>query len=290
VHYGVLALCLLSGLVWIATRSFGPITDWPLGSVALAMLLYLAAHGMRALRFAIISSSLLGLSGRSGALLHFVTSPGAMVLPFKLGEVLRLHQLWYLSRQITGSVLVIVLERFFDGLMLLALLIVIFFVQPAPEPATQILLVATLSAVTLGLVVLGLGQKPFRAVQTYIVVHHQNPKTLGLLGQIDLAGNALDAATRFLRSHGFVLLVLSFLVWGLEVVAAVVFVSDVLGGLPLLVERLVGWHVLPQSDVGLFSLMCLLAVLAAWPIALLFYLPRIPHEPLRRQSLTDGEL
>ena len=148
-HRAVLAAAILAAALFLfAGGGIAALASWPVQYLAPAAALYLASHGLRAVRLAIMAARILKLSARSGALVHLVTAP-AVVIPFKLGEVVRLHQLWYLGRSLPGAVLVLVVERFFDAAMLLLLLAVVYAAQGPLGAEAVILFAATSVAVAI---------------------------------------------------------------------------------------------------------------------------------------------
>lgn len=184
-HFAVLFLPFVFVIWWLAAGGLNNLAGRPFVALALAGTVYLGSHCVRALRLAVMASRLLGISVRSSALLHLVTAPGAMIIPFKLGELLRLHQLWYLGRSFPGGLIILLLERFFDGLMILVLLGIVYAYHGPLGQMPMLLLAVTSLAILAGLVVFVLGPEIFHALQHYVVLNHRNPKSLRYLGQLD---------------------------------------------------------------------------------------------------------
>ncbi|WP_269584222.1 lysylphosphatidylglycerol synthase domain-containing protein [Roseibium sp. Sym1] len=291
-HYAVLFVPFAFVVWWLASGGLEELADRPLIALALAGVVYLASHCVRAVRLAVMASRLLGISARSSALLHMVTASSAMIIPFKLGEVLRLHQLWYLGRSFAGALIIILLERFFDGLMILILLGVVYAYHGPLGLGPMLLLAVTSLAVLAGLVVFVLGPGILRAVQQYVVLNHRNPKSLRHLGQLDGLRQVTTRGADLFRAQGAVLLVMSLVIWGLEALAATVLAFTYAGftetsGIVVLAERVFEGPVgALQGAVGAWSSLCLLSLALAWPVAMWIYLPRVKNEPLRAQNRT----
>ncbi|WP_157139765.1 lysylphosphatidylglycerol synthase domain-containing protein [Roseibium aggregatum] len=291
-HYAVLFLPFGLALWWLVEEGVAELAGKPWQALVLAGGIYLASHCVRAVRLAIMASRLLGISGRSSALLHMVTSPGALVIPFKLGEILRLHQLWYLGKSFPGALIIILLERFFDGLMILALLGIVYAYHGPLATGPMVLLAVTSVAVLAGLVVFVLGPGILRAVQHYVVLNHRNPNSLRHLGQLDGLRQITTRGADLFRVQGPVLLVMSMVIWGLEALAATVLAltsANFVGtsGIVLLAERVFEGPVASfQGAVGTWSSLCLLSLALVWPLAMWIYLPRVRNEPLRAQNRT----
>lgn len=291
-HYAVLFVPFGLAVWWLVEQGLGELTGKPWQALVLAGGIYLGSHCVRAVRLAIMASRLLGISGRSSALLHIVTSPGALVIPFKLGEILRLHQLWYLGKSFPGALIIILLERFFDGLMILVLLGVVYAYHGPLATGPMVLLAVTSIAVLAGLVVFVLGPGILQALQHYVVLNHRNPNSLRHLGQLDGLRQITTRGADLFRVQGPVLLVMSMVIWGLEALAATVLAftsADFVGtsGIVLLAERVFEGPVGSfQGAVGTWSSLCLLSLALVWPLAMWIYLPRVRNEPLRAQNRT----
>ncbi|CUH79474.1 lysylphosphatidylglycerol synthase domain-containing protein [Tropicibacter naphthalenivorans] len=284
-HIAVLALSLGAAVLWVLPLVPDVFAGWPLGALLGAAALYLLAHGVRAVRLAVLASRLLAISGRSSALLHFITSPAALVIPFKLGEALRLHQLWYLGQSLSGAVLVILLERLFDGAMLLLLLAIAYLTYGTLGTAAIALAAITSLAVITAVVVFVLGPSIFASLQRYMVVHHRDPRVLRVLPHIDMMRWLTRDGAGMLRDQGGVLLVLSLLIWLLEVGAATALLSGA-PGLRLIVEGI--FSAGGAGPTTVWMALGVLALVAVWPLALWRYQPRIPAEPLRFRRAEKG--
>jgi len=254
--------------------------------------IYLAAHGLRAVRLAVLAGPLLGITARTAGLLHLVTAPLALLAPLKLGELFRLQQLAVTSGQLANSVLVLLLDRMFDALFLVPIMVALA-VAHAPgeiEPATLWL---TATAAVLPLVAVVLGPGLLAALQDYVVIHHLDPRALRLLPVLDALRRVTEAGALTARRQGLQLALLSVLIWGAELAATWLLARFVAGstrdaGL-LLTDRLVDlWGFLGGSGqdpaLAASAAISLLALLLIWPIALLHYFRRVDFEPRRRRA------
>ena len=208
---------------------------WPggsLGAIAAAGALYAAAHGVRALRLALLGAPALQVPVRSLVLLHFHAAPVSFAVPLKLGELYRLQQLIRLASDPGGAVVVLLLERSFDAaVLLLALVSVLLFTGGLPHGALGLALV--LGPLTLaggGLVLLAPGG--LAAVQAYVLRHHSGAASLRLLRPLDAARLTTGRAHGLVRRMGVVLLLLSAAIWGLESIVVAVLASVVAPELP----------------------------------------------------------
>ena len=277
----VAALMTLAGVVWLWPFA-STVSPWVLLAIAG---LYIFSHVLRAARLAVLSMNMLGISGRSAALMHFATSPLSLALPFKLGELVRLYELWRMSGTIVYAIIVLLIDRMYDSLFLVPFLVV--FVLMGNE--ASILIVFTLLAAVVPLTVIVIGPKLLTEVQRYVVTSHNNPRTLDVLRQTDAARLHVIHAARVSRNRAPELCVISLLIWLSELLICVLLVNAVTGGsdpLGLLGERLVAsWWTVGAGTLAQSALaITLITVLLPWPLAVFLYLARRRNEPSRLNS------
>lgn len=288
------ALVALSALVAAGLLAFFLpfLADLPLPWAVAAVAVYLLGHVLRGVRLAILSIDLLGLSGRTAALMHLVTAPMALAMPLKSGEILRWHQLWRLGGSAVYAVIVLLIERMFDALFLVPILVLLLARDSAPGALT----VLTLLAATVPPIVLGLGPKLLTETQRYMVVNHDSPGALPLLRHVDALRLLVARAARVTRSRAPELSLLSCLIWLCEIAVCVILVAAISGPGPGLAERaldLMGLRlVAPVWDVGASALAGaaiaagFVALLLPWPVLVLAYLLRLRRaEPGRVSAL-----
>ncbi|KPQ15169.1 MAG: Plasmid stability protein [Rhodobacteraceae bacterium HLUCCO18] len=263
--------------VVIATLALLPLTGpLPLVSALAAGLLYLVSHLLRAFRLAILSVEMLGVSGRTTVLVHFATAPISLALPLKLGELTRLYELWRLSGTLVYSVVVLLVDRMYDSLFLVPLL-AILLLQNDASPA---LIVLTCVAAFVPLAVIVVGPRLMTEVQRYVVAHHNDAGTLGTLRGIDAVRRVVTHAARVARQQAPTLVVLSLLIWLLEVLVCLILVSAIgaaaESAFDLLGSRLTATWWTEGSDplVQAVIALTLIATLLPWPLAIALYFGR----------------
>ncbi len=263
----------------------------PVWMTLAAMALYLLAHVLRALRLGIIAGPLLGASVRTTAALHFVCAPLVTLIPMKLGELVRLHQLWLIGRRLSGAVIALLIDRMLDATMLLGLLGWFALIgHPAIDQAHMVL-VLTAAAVGLAGLVLVLGPSMLASLQRYVLIHHQSPALLRGLPMIDLLRRGADEGRVLVRRQGAPLLVISASIWMLELAAAAIFTTAVMDpglrnpGLLLLARATQEWLIATSAGVdpafAASAASGILVLLAVWPAAIWIYIRRIGAEPQR---------
>lgn len=278
----------------VGPAAFGAAPVW---ATLAAMALYLTAHLLRAARLAIVASALLGVSARTTGLLHFATAPFVMLVPLKLGEGVRLHQLWVAGRRAPGAVIALLIDRTLDAVMLLALLISLSLSGQSLDGGAATVLWLTGAAAAAAGVAFVIGPRACASLQRYVVVHHRRRTSLRGLPFIDTLRRSLTEGAALLRKQGAALLVISVLIWGMELAAAALFATWALtpelrdAGVLLVTRTTQEWRAATGAGVdpalAASAAASLLVLLAVWPVALYVYISRLDAEPLRRTRASD---
>ena len=259
-----------------------------------AGLVYLASHFLRAVRLAYLSIDLFGVSGRTAALMHLATAPVAFALPFKSGELIRLHELWKLGGTLLYAIVALLVDRMYDSVFLLPLAIVLLI----GGNAAPVFVALTLLAAVLPLTVIVIGPRLLADIQRYMVRNHNHPRILDVLQQVDAARalvlRSADVAWRRMPE----LCVISLLIWLCELFFCLILIANFQPGiaapvgsvLDLLGARLSMWwwdigaNTLPQMAMAI----SLISLLVIWPFAMTMYVMRRGHEP--RRALSEQSL
>jgi hypothetical protein len=258
----------------VACLALLPLTGvLPVWSALAAGLLYLLSHLLRAFRLAILSVDMLGVSGRTTVLMHFVTAPFSLALPLKLGELFRLYELWRLSGTLVYSVVALLVDRMYDSLFLVPLLVILLM----QNDASAALIVLTCVAAFVPLAVIVVGPRLMTEVQRYVVRHHNDAGTLRMLKGIDAVRRVVTHAAGVARQQAPTLVVLSLLIWLLEVLVCLIIVGAIGGAageaFGLLGNRLTEtwWTEAADPLIRAVIALTLIATLLPWPLAIAFY-------------------
>jgi hypothetical protein len=269
----------------------------PVLACVAALGVYLLSHVLRALRIAILSVDFLGVSGRTAALMHLVTAPLALAMPLKSGEIIRWHQLWWLSGSGIYALIALLMERMFDSLFLVPVLVTLIAMGSAPAALT----VLTLLAASVPLIVLVVGPKLLTETQRYVVVNHDARGVLRLLRHVDALRLLVARAALVARKRAPELGLLSCLIWLCEIAVCAILVHAVAGvgpgfgerAMELMGLRLVApvWSLEASALLGAAIATTLVALLSPWPILVLIYrLRRHRGEPNRLSTLWRAEI
>lgn len=272
------------------------LSSLPLLSALLAGFLYVVSHLLRAFRLGILSMDMLGVSGRTAVLMHLSTVPISLALPLKLGELTRLYELWRLSGTFVYSAVVLLVDRMYDSLFLFPLL-AFLLVQGNAAPA---LIALTSVAAFVPLAVIVVGPHMMTEVQRYVVIHHNGAATTARLRVIDLIRRIVTHAAGVAREQAPTLVVLSVLIWLLELMVCATLITAVTGTANGMFDLLGGrltaswWTVDSDPLIQSVIALTLVATLLPWPIAIFYYLGRrmlaispraVPESPRGRARL-----
>jgi len=254
-----------------------------------AGIIYIVSHILRAVRLAVLSMSMLGISGRTAALMHFATAPVSLMLPFKLGEIVRLYELWKMSGTAVYALIVLLIDRMYDSLFLVPVLVILVL----QGNASPLLVAFSLLAAVVPLTVVVIGPKLLTEIQRYVVASHNNPRTLDVLRQIDSARLLVIRAAEVSRRRAPELCVISLLIWLCELAVCLILVNvfssiatatdsalDILGSRLVASWWTIGADTLVQPALAITTV----AILIPWPLALYFYLARRRKEPRRKSA------
>lgn len=231
-----LYLALLSALVlgWLVLRAeaiaeFGGSAQWPslLGVIAL----YLLSHVFRMLRLALLT---LGQHAQTLPLIaaHALTAFPSSFLPFKIGEILRLTAFFHVFgwRRIALSIWLV--ERFGDVVVIAAFILGLYVFNISVPPSMRVAFILFVLVTLLGLLGLFAVAKFLVYFNRHLVLASHTTRGLLLLR----AGHVLRLLELDIyrsvegRFAGFLLL--SVLIWCMEILAFSLFISPLSIGAP----------------------------------------------------------
>lgn len=255
-------------------------------AILAAMALYAASHVLRAARLAVLAAPALNLHVRTVLLLHFHTAPVSFIVPFKLGELYRWQQLAWLSKNVAGSLLILLLDRMLDAVVLLVVLAVLVVVGSQVSENTAAVAGLLALATTLGVFAVLILPGCLEAMQAYILQNHSALRARRVLRVVDSTRRMINSARKRLQGNVVLLLFMSAAIWACESGMLIVLTHQ-LKGAASFVMSLLTRTLLPQAGDGptieilsLYVLVCLLTLLPLWVVATVIYLRRV-QSPLR---------
>lgn len=250
--------------------------------------LYIFSHLLRGVRLAMLCVPTIGLSARTAFLLHTATAPLSVLLPLKLGELVRLQQLFARSAKLLPSIMVLVVERLLDSSALLIFFVCLQIYGSTLSDSARILLWVVVTIVAASAVIFMLAPAALSSLQRYVLKYHNRKRALMALRYIDFFRRAVNLGADQLRHQGLQLGLITLLIWLFELfsmraLAMTEVVGTIAQSIQLLVMRtLYEWQVLiqpsgyPEIDMAVTINITVLIVL--WPIFIWFYLQRVQTE------------
>lgn len=244
--------------------------SWP-------VLVYLAAHSLRFIRLSV----LLGASGlRKLLALYFYTTACSTLIPFKLGELVRVNEIAWWAGSYWRGLLVVWVERAFDAIVLLATIICLVYQTEVEVAAVKALLLAIASFILVSTLLLFILPEQLISLNLHVIRSYEGRKALRLLRLIDAFYVLLQQFKPLITGKFFTLSFLTMAIWSLEwwAVALLFEQSQFTYGLATLITQFSDTITLPHSTAAQLSAALLgfnatkvATISLAGLIALLFY-------------------
>ncbi len=232
---GVLSVPLASvaGLAAIAELSDGLIQmNWY--GAGPALLAYLAAHAVRVVRTLVVLGSSVR-SVRHVILAHATSAPWTGLLPFKVGELVRMYAIGHVTDGFWHGLRAVWIERTFDAVLIaIAVAIALLTLPEAGAAVIPVGVVAVFLLVATAGAVIALPENLSMA-KLWVMRRYTTDWSLRLLAVLDDLGDAVKRLGALVRGKVATLTVLTAAIWFFEV-----------GGLWLLVGD---FHALGQGVV-----------------------------------------
>ena len=230
-HAPRIYLMLLAGVVagWVVLRQQSVLQA--LGEAALlsilgACALYLFSHLFRMLRLALLT-----LDDRHRALplifAHALTAFPSSLLPFKIGEILRLASFYHVYGYRQKALAVWLIERFGDLVVLAILMIGLMLFQQDVSGIPQGFLSLVVLGLSLGLLCLLSLSKILHYLSRHLVLTGQKRRDLALLRASDALFRIELDIHRSITGRWAGFLVLSAFIWAMEILAFAQFLKIV---------------------------------------------------------------
>ena len=296
------SLCLISAIVIFAlivmqSASLGPALasiDLPLYQLLLAGGFYLLSHFMRAVRLAIISAAVLGLSFRTAALLHFFIAPWSFIMPFKLDELLRLVSLAKLSDNMVGSGIVIVIDRILDALIFIVVLGVLLSLSEMVLVNRFMPFVLVLGGVVVVFcLVFFLLPVILVQFQRHLISNFNTLSSIRATAFLHKLRESLIFGRSCFHNILPFGLTATAVIWIFEVGSLImatrqILPADIVPGLLSGLRQSIFQQNLAGADTGIPPMMFLILLMLLWPFVSYFLLPRVPFEPRRKSTVAFG--
>lgn len=234
-YFGLL-LVVVIGWLWVRApdiANFGRETQWA-GLVGITVL-YLGSHVLRMIRLVLLT-----LDERDNAFpltaAHTLTAFPSSFLPFKLGEVLRLAAFFHVFEQRQKALAVWLAERFGDMVVISTFILGLYLFDIPVVPSMRTVLVLFVLASGLSFLGFFAVAKIFVYLNRHLVLTSHTPRGLTVL-RVSQVFRRLEVAIYKSvegRISGFLLL--SVLIWAVEILTLSLFINQLEIGNPDLAE------------------------------------------------------
>lgn len=221
-------VCFVAGTAALAVAL--PTMLWSLSSspydlsahlfwLLLSALVYLLGHCLRAVRLTLLLADT-RISLRNLVAFHFWASATALLIPFKLGDVVRAATLSSLTGSLRSGVAFVWMERLFDATILIPLLVAVTISAPNVLPGLLGLLIGTGSFVLLSTAILVLAPDNLRRIGTLVFLRYGSANSVAVLRTIKAARIFLLQVSEQLTGRTLLLLTYTLFIWLFELAAA----------------------------------------------------------------------
>ena len=267
------------------------------GRLLAAAVLYVFSHLIRFLRLVVLLRNP-ALRLRRVLQVHLMTAGLGVLLPFKLGDLVRIREVGVVAGSWRTGLLAVWLERALDAAVLAVLvLITVLGVSESLPLLTPFLVVGTVFVAATAMAIAVLPEN-IRALMLHIVRRPFGERSVPVLRALRVTLDILHEAPNLLRGRVLTLLLLSAMIWGSEIAVVSIAVPGAAEGVSELSTALLSLlsgvssgasPLMPVSsdrlaealtdlgsapDVGVYRLCLVLPMLIAGAAAAITYLPR----------------
>lgn len=220
----LLALLLPAWLLWHWPAVRALLAGGAMPLLLAVMALYGAAHLSRMLRLALLT---LDQRDKAPALAaaHALTAFPSSLLPFKIGEILRLAALFHVYGDRRKALAVWLAERFGDLLVIAALILALYLLRVTVPPAMQLVFVLFVVLSSFGLLALFAVAKTFVYLNRHLVLSSHSERGLALLRLSHTLRQLELDIYRTVEGRLTGVLLVSVLIWTLEIAALALFIQ-----------------------------------------------------------------
>lgn len=203
-------------------------SDW--GPLFGAVSLYLLAHLLRALRLVVIvHDERVGLRDTFAA--HFIAAGASLLIPFKLGELFRVAEVARLVRSPVRAILLVWAERVLDLLAITgAMLVALAFRRDLADSAAMgvFLTIAVVAGTFIAFYVL---PEHLESLKLALIRRTHAPWSLRAVQAVDASQRLLLHAPDAVRRRPATLVLLTAIIWTLEIASLALFLPKAAGTL-----------------------------------------------------------
>ena len=144
--------------------------------------------------------------------LYVKTTFVSTLIPFKIGELYKMYCYGYETRSLMKGVLAVLIEKFFDAVVLCSIMMPYMIANGVMSPLLMILLCFIVLAAVLFFAFPG----TYHYLNTFLISRGGGRNSLTALKMLEVMKKTYDGAKRTLRGRALILLIMSMLAWGGE--------------------------------------------------------------------------
>lgn len=142
------------------------------------------------------------------------------IIPLKLGELFRIYCYGYSMNSYFRAFLFVLIDRFFDTLALITILVIVSFLGPLEHIWLMEILLAFVFAT---LIIYMVSPKICNYWKKYLICKPANKRTIKWLSGIEIFNSFYRSISSILKGKGMIVYVLSILAWIVEIGGAYLF-------------------------------------------------------------------
>ncbi|MBU5643490.1 lysylphosphatidylglycerol synthase domain-containing protein, partial [Citrobacter sp. S46_ASV_140] len=184
---------------------------------------YIVAHFLRAIRLGVL---LKAQKIRKLLSLHFYTAACSAVIPFKLGELVRINEVSRWENNYCKGILIVWIERIFDVIALSVFALLIFLSGGAQVlEGMWGLLWIMLAFVFFSIVMFFVLPEQLSALNLHVIRSYRGRKAIKILHLLDIISSVLDKVRPIVSERILTLSILTIFIWIFELVSLMLFLD-----------------------------------------------------------------
>ena len=184
---------------------------------------YIVDHFLRAIRLGVL---LKAQKIRKLLSLHFYTAACSAVIPFKLGELVRINELSRCENNYCKGILIVWIERIFDVIALSVFALLIFLSGGAQVlEGMWGLLWIMLAFVFFSIIMFFVLPEQLSALNLHVIRSYSGRKAIKILHLLDIISSVLDKVRPIVSERILTLSILTIFIWIFELVSLMLFLD-----------------------------------------------------------------
>ncbi|MBR4718893.1 MAG: flippase-like domain-containing protein [Lachnospiraceae bacterium] len=200
---------------------------------AICILWFAVIHAVKLFRMYLVLLEQ-GIKFRKFIFAYCRTTLANLIIPFKLGEIYRMVVFSRLTKNAGIGIASVIVDRFFDTLALVLILIPLHVLYPARVSAVSVFLTVFVAVTVFVFVIF---PSAYEYLNKYIIMHRESRNSMAVLKWLEVLSSGYEYIRKLVRGRYALITLMSFGAWVLE------------GGLLFVIAGIIG----VKYDAGVFS-------------------------------------